>query len=84
MMDTDDRPFPIQQGHNWNKRASERPIIRYGPCTIPWWLAEEAYKVYVSNFGSQQSLERIAQRGGFSRKELIWLLSKVQNKVFIL
>jgi len=70
----DDRPFPIQGGSNYNRSKSDRPIIRYPPCTIPWWVAEEAYKVYSDKFGTQQSLERLAERGGFGREELIWLL----------
>jgi hypothetical protein len=42
--------------------------------SIPWWLAEEAYKVYSAHFGNDQSLERLAERGGFGREELLWLL----------
>lgn len=75
----DDRPFPIQGGNNWERIRSERPIIHYPPSTIPWWLAEEAYKVYSDKFGSSQSLERLAERGGFSREELVWLLSEKPN-----
>ena len=66
----DDRPFPIQGG------AYPDPIrpAYYPACTIPWWLAEEAYKVYSAKYGTQQSLERLAERGGFGREELVWLL----------
>ena len=72
----DDRPFPIQGGNQWNQPKSYRPVIHYPPCTIPWWLAEEAYKVYSDKFGNQQSLERLAERHGFSREELVWLLKE--------
>ena len=72
----EDKLFPIQGGYNWNRDQTSRPIVRYGPCSVPWWLAEEAYKVYVSKFGNAQSLERIAERGGFGREKLIWLLSE--------
>ena len=41
---------------------------------IPYWLAEVAYKYYICK--GSQSLERIAERGGFSRAELIALLRK--------
>lgn len=64
----DSRPFPIQH---------ELDNSRWGwqvACTIPWWLAEEAYKSYVRQFGNSQSLERLAERGGFGREELLTLL----------
>lgn len=70
----DDHPFPITGGHNWNNKDA-RPIVRYTGCSVPWWLAEEAYKVYSGKFGTIQSLETLAERGGFSREELVWLLS---------
>lgn len=58
----DIRQFPIQQD-NQCKRSF-----------IPWWLAEIAYREYVRQFGGSQSLERISERGGFGRHELITLL----------
>jgi hypothetical protein len=73
VMDDDTKPFPIQQGIR-KRDKSGRLMPRPPACTIPWWLAEEAYKVYVSKYGDVQSLERIAERGGFSREELLWLL----------
>jgi len=45
---------------------------------IPWWLAEIAYKYYTCK--SSQSLERIADRGGFGRQELVALLRKEYYK----
>lgn len=57
--------FPIQGDGSRNKP----------PTTIPWWLAEVAYKEYVSLFGGTQSLQRLAERGGFCREELVGLLS---------
>lgn len=51
------RSFPIF-GPPWKRR------------TIPWFVAEKAYKEYSRQFGTDQSLERIAERGGFSEKEL--------------
>jgi len=41
---------------------------------IPWWIAEEAYKTYSHRNGTGQSLERLAERGGFGREELLELL----------
>jgi len=66
-MEDDNRPFPIQG--EWDRRKKAKP------CTIPWWLAEEVYKVYSSKFGTSQSLEGLAKRGGFGRGEVLWLLS---------
>lgn len=57
-----DRPFPIQ-------RDGMEPAT-----TIPWWLAEIAYREYSKRFGNQQSLERLHDRGGFGRAELVALL----------
>ncbi len=73
----DCRPFPIQQGYYRDPGgAVTRPVTRYGPSTIPWWLAEEAYKYYSERFGTDQSLERLAERGGFGREELLMLLRR--------
>ncbi len=53
--------FPIQQDPS-------------GPAiTIPWSVAQAAYEVYDARFGGQ-TLERLADRGGFGRLELLWLL----------
>lgn len=52
----DERPCPIQDDRN-EFRA------------IPWGLAEMLYSVYDAG-GYDQSLERLAERGGFSRGEL--------------
>ena len=69
--DKKNRPFPIQ---SWSYRNETGEIIHVYPSTIPWWLAEEAYKKYVKLFGEIQTLERIAKRGGFGNYELIKLL----------
>ena len=58
------RPFPTLRdanGKHWS---------------IPYWVAEEAFKVYGGTTGTRygQSLERIAERGGFSWEELVALL----------
>lgn len=75
-MNNDNRLFPIQGGTYWDEEKKEwkRPIKRYQSCTIPWWLAEEAYKHYSKLYGKSQSLERLAERGGFGRNELLRLL----------
>jgi hypothetical protein len=38
--------------------------------SIPWWIAEQAYIGYASKYGDQQSLERLAERGGFGIEEM--------------
>lgn len=64
----DNRPFPIQ-------RTFSKEHLKYLPvCTIPWWLAEIAYREYQSRFKTSQSLEQLAERGGFGRFELLDLL----------
>jgi len=64
-MEKDDtRPFPIQGDFRKG----------YVKCTIPYWLAEEAYKTYSKRYGTDQSLERLAERAGFGREELLMLL----------
>ena len=70
-------PFPLQGCRNL-KPPSGRP--GYGPKTrIPdshtsWELAELAYSAYSSAHGTDQSLERLAQRGGFGIDEFAFLL----------
>ena len=36
---------------------------------VPWAAAEQAYETYAKNFGNSQSLERLAERGGFGLHE---------------
>lgn len=71
-LDDDTRPFPIQRSPGY--RDDSGKIIRPGSSVIPWWLAEEIYRGYVLAHGDTQSLERIAERGGFGRKEVLWFL----------
>lgn len=59
-----ERPFPIQ---------SERGAAPH-PTQIPWSLAELAYSVYSAENGKGQSLERLAERGGFYPAEMDSLL----------
>ncbi len=69
-MTDDTRPFPIQ-GENFQRGPAYKKR-----CTIPWWLAEIAYKYYSETYGNQQTLERLAERGGFGRIELIRFLRR--------
>lgn len=57
------RTFPIQKDSV------------YGPTgKIPWQLAELAYEAYAAAGHGSQSLERLAERSGFSWEELVMLL----------
>ncbi len=67
----DTRPFPIQADC-----MTQPGSVRPGPSVIPWWLAEIAYKFYRLRYGDRQSLERIAERGGFGRAELVALIRR--------
>jgi hypothetical protein len=52
--------FPIQ---------SQRDALPH-PIMIPWSIAELAYSVYSVKYGRDQSLERLAERGGFGPSEM--------------
>ncbi|RLC88679.1 MAG: hypothetical protein DRJ03_02040 [Chloroflexi bacterium] len=41
--------------------------------SIPWGMAEQAYAAYVRKIGAVQTLERIAERGGFEWFEFVLL-----------
>jgi len=71
-MSDDTRPFPIQG--NWDMESQPDRTVKSS--TIPWWLAEEAYTYYSKHYGTRQSLERLAERGGFGRAELLGYLRK--------
>lgn len=67
----DTQPFPIQ-----GETTTTRPVRRLRQSWIPRWLAEVAYEYYASQYGKQQSLDRLAERGGFGRDELIGLIRR--------
>ena len=48
------------------------PVQRVG--LIPWSVAEQAYARYSQLYGRDQTLERLAERGGFGLAELGFLL----------
>lgn len=75
--DNSHRPFPIQAGKPY--RDDDFGMVYSQRSAIPWWLAEVAYKSYKRRYGNSQSLERLAERGGFGRKELLFLLGCIQE-----
>jgi hypothetical protein len=52
--------FPIQR----DRDAKPHPM------RIPWSVAELAYSVYSARYGTSQSLETLAERGGFGAGEM--------------
>ena len=64
----DIHPFPVQgelRSHGGGKAS-----------TTPWWLAEEVYAEYSKRYGTSQSLERLGERGGFGRGEVLTFLRR--------
>ena len=60
---TEQRWFPIQAGYSTTTAPPH-------PLRIPWSVAEKAYCAYARLYGTQQSLERLAERGGFGGGEM--------------
>lgn len=50
-----------------------------GP-SIPWALAEEIYRVYSALYGTSQSLEIMASRGGFGWDEIPFIAKEYHRK----
>lgn len=53
--------------------AWKRQFPMQGGPSIPWPLAELLYAGYAAEHGTQQSLERLAQRGGFGWGEIAYM-----------
>lgn len=51
-------------------KPAERMFPIQGWKSIPWSIAEKAYADYSRRFGKNQSLERLAERGGFGAEEM--------------
>lgn len=63
--------FPLQRSrHQLNE-----------PSSIPMALAEKVYENYAKRFGTQQSLQRLGQRGGFGIEEMDQLYPKWREEV---
>lgn len=59
------RRAPVQGDYSNPRRA---------PGTVTWTEHLEAYAGYAARFGTSQSAERLAQRGGFGYKEMTDML----------
>lgn len=61
------------------RRASVQGAHGYLPFpdgTIAWWEHEEAWLAYAKRFGTEQSAERMNERGGFGFMELCSFLGR--------
>ena len=51
-------------------KTPQFPIMKSGGMKIPWSVAEQAYLEYAKRYSDDQSLRRIAERGGFAASEM--------------
>ena len=66
----EERRAPVQGRPKSIRRArAEKPGDP--PGTISWEEHEEAYRDYARRYGTSQSAERLAERGGFGYDELV-------------
>lgn len=50
-----------------------------GVGSVPWAAAEQAYRAYSARYGTEQSLERLAERGGFGLAEFAVLYLQAEG-----
>lgn len=67
----DDRRAPVQGDGHARGAVKARP-----PGSVSWTEHAEAWLAYSARYGNHQSAERIAERGGFSRGELVMFLGR--------
>lgn len=60
---------------HYEKCSQLRPFPIQGGGAVPWWLAEVAYEHYYEQWPGQ-SLERMAERGGFGVSEIVGLIRR--------
>jgi hypothetical protein len=63
-------------GNKWVDSAGRKILSApiQPQCSVPLFVAEEAYEEYVAQWGRCQTLERLNERGGFGSAELCILL----------
>jgi hypothetical protein len=54
--------FPLQ--------VTRDAVTKPGPQSVPWAVAEKAWAAYAQQYGTWQSVERLAERGGFGWCEM--------------
>lgn len=47
---------------------------------LPWELAEVVYQAYSHQFGNSQSIDRIAERGGFGWAEVAEIFNRLRRE----
>lgn len=52
------RRFPVQRSRN------------HAAGTVPWAIGEAAWRAYAAQYGSKQTADDIARRGGFGPEEM--------------
>ena len=57
------------------------PLQKCDVSEIPWRVAEKAYQEYSRLYGTDQSLERLAERGGFGEWEMDNLYPNWRNEL---
>lgn len=60
------KPFPVCKA---GLLVSD-PAYAKALASVPWHVAERVYEEYARRYGRSQSLEQLAQRGGFGAEEL--------------
>ena len=68
------KTFPIQGERITKGWAASVRLVDIPSIRIPWAVAEIAYRAYAEEYGGDQSLERMAERGGFGRDEFLLFL----------
>ena len=58
--------------------------VKPHPMSIPWSVAELAYSVYTANYGRDQTLVGLAERGGFHASEMDQLLPDWRERADVL
>jgi hypothetical protein len=61
------------------KQLKRRFPMQDGP-DIDWATAEKIYEMYSALYGNSQTLERLAERGGFGWKEVAYITSEYKKK----
>lgn len=70
--------------HACKGNGKERVFPIQGGSPIPWAVAERAYEAYSKQYGSGQTLERLAERGGFGVGEMDRLYPQWRDEISII
>lgn len=62
------------QWKDYSKKCETFPLQVVNIRELPKVIAEEAYKEYAKRYGTDQSIKRLGERGGFGAAEIAILL----------